>query len=63
MKTILDVNMYDTKEVATMLGVGVATIRNYIRQHKLEATKIGGLQYTSEKSLKKFLEGSNTTEK
>lgn len=54
-KVILDVKLFNTQEVAELLGVGVETARNYIAEGRLKAKKIGTRYYVSEEKLKAFL--------
>lgn len=44
-----------TKEVADYLSVSVGTVTRWIREEKLEATKIGKSYRISEANLKKFI--------
>ena len=37
--------VYTTKEAAELLGISTQTVQKYIRNHKLEATLIGGKWY------------------
>lgn len=55
MKTVLGVKLYNVKEVAELLGVTPETARNYIKDGKLNAKKIGVRYYVSEERLKAFL--------
>ncbi|MCL2427405.1 MAG: helix-turn-helix domain-containing protein [Oscillospiraceae bacterium] len=59
MKTVLDVNLYDIKEVAELLGVSKSTVHNYLKFDRLEAQKIGGKLYCTEESIKAFLNGNS----
>ncbi len=57
MKTINGVKLYTTREVATLLGVGIPTIANYRKQGNLKSTMLGGKIYISEKALEEYLNG------
>jgi len=55
-KVIGDITLYTLMELAKMLDVTDVTLRRYIRDGKLHATKIGGSYHISEQALKEFLE-------
>jgi len=63
MRSVLGVNLYDLREVAEMLGVSYSTVRNYIKESKLEALKIGSKLYVNEENIKGFISGGNTISK
>lgn len=54
-KNVLGVKLYNVKEVAELLGVTPETARNYIKDGRLNAKKIGVRYYVSEERLKAFL--------
>jgi len=61
MKIIFDEKHFALKEVAQMLGVSSASIHNYIKTKKLNATKIGASWHIKEADIKAYLhENSNT---
>jgi excisionase family DNA binding protein len=55
-KVIGDITLYTLMELAKMLDVTDVTLRRYIKDGKLHATKIGGSYHISEQALKEFLE-------
>lgn len=57
MMTIDGVKLYDRKELASMLNVGIATIANYQKRGELRRVQIGKRVYSSEEALRDFLNG------
>lgn len=57
MKTIGEVKLYSTQEVAQMLGVSVSCVQRKIRNTEITATRIGRSFYVSDENLKEFLSG------
>lgn len=57
MKEVLGENLYNVKEVATMLGITPTSVRAYTHKAKepLECQTIGGRMYFSEAAIKKFI--------
>lgn len=49
--------LYDTNDVAAMLGVTKQTIFNYFRQNRLKGTKIDGKRHVTQNELEAFLGG------
>lgn len=54
-KAVLGVKLYNTTEVAELLGVTKETARKYISDGRIKAKKIGTRYYVSEEKLKAFL--------
>lgn len=55
MKVVSDQRLYTTEEVAQKLEIHQQTVRRMIRAGKIRGTRIGRLQYVSEKSLSEYL--------
>ncbi len=47
--------VYDLKEVSEMLKMNIQTLRRYIKEGKLKASKVGTHYMITEESLKEFL--------
>jgi excisionase family DNA binding protein len=56
-RVILGVKLYNTKEMAELLGVTTGTVQKYIREKKIIVRLIGGRHYASEEDLRNFLTG------
>jgi len=54
---IQDVKLYDTQDLAALLNVSRTTISNLRNKGKLKYTRIGKRLYTSEQSLREYLNG------
>jgi len=52
---MIDIKMYDIKEVAEILQISTRTVSTYIRSGKLKAMKIGNKWKIKEDDLKEFL--------
>lgn len=48
--------VYDLKEVCELLKMNIQTIRKYIREGKLKASKVGTHYMITEEAIKEFLE-------
>lgn len=53
---LLEVKLYDIKEVAKILDISTRTVSSYIKDGKIKAMKIGGKWKIKEDDLKKYLE-------
>ncbi len=51
-----DMTLYDVEELSEMLGVGIPTIRKYLREGKLKGTKPAKRWYVSEEALKDYFQ-------
>jgi excisionase family DNA binding protein len=51
-----DRTLYDIPEVSAKLGVGVYTVRGYIRKGMIKAVKVGRKYWIDEKDLAKLFE-------
>lgn len=49
------IKMYDLQEVSEKIGISVVSLREWIKQGKLKAKKLGVKYYVSEDSLIEFL--------
>lgn len=47
---------YTTEEVADILHIGVRKIRSYIKEGRLEASKVGRAYLVSEEEVRRFVE-------
>lgn len=56
-KVIGDITLYTVKELAKTLDITDITIRRYIRDGKLKATKLGGKYHISEEAVKQLIDG------
>jgi excisionase family DNA binding protein len=50
--------VYDINEVCELLKMNIQTIRIYIREGKLKASKVGRKYIITEENLKEFLEAN-----
>lgn len=57
MLTIEGIKLYSRQELASMLDVNIMTIQKYQKTGRMKSVKIGKGIYTSEESLKEFLNG------
>ena len=51
-----DMTLYDVEELSEMLGVGIPTIRKYLREGKLKGIKPAKRWYVSEEALKDYFQ-------
>jgi len=51
-----DMKLYDVEELAEILGVGLPTIRKYLREGRLKGTKPAKRWYVSEEALKEYFQ-------
>jgi excisionase family DNA binding protein len=51
-----DMKLYDVDELAEILGVGLPTIRKYLREGRLKGTKPAKRWYVSEEALKEYFQ-------
>ena len=49
-----DMKLYEVEELAEFLGVGLPTIRKYLREGRLKGTKPAKRWYVSEEALKEY---------
>jgi len=56
------IKMYDLQELSEKIGISVVSLREWIRQGKLKAKKIGVKYYVSEDSLIEFLKEDSKKE-
>ena len=56
-KEIAGVTLYTVTEISEKLGVSEITIRNYINEGRLQATKIARKWHVSEEVLQSFVKG------
>ncbi len=47
--------VYSLKDLEKVLGLGVRTLREYVKGGRLQATKIGRSYYVTESSFKTFI--------
>lgn len=50
--------VYNLKEVVKLLGLNIQTIRQYIKEGKLKASKIGTHYIVTEDAIKEFLKAN-----
>lgn len=62
MINIGDIKMYDLQEVSEKIGISVVSLREWIKQGKLKAKKLGVKYYVSEDSLIEFLKEDSKKE-
>lgn len=55
MKLIMDVKYYDVVELSKMFELSENTIRNYFKDGKISAMKIGKSWHATESDIKEFL--------
>ena len=48
--------VYDLRALSTRLGIGIRTLREYVKRGELKAKKIGKAYYVTEPNLMAFLE-------
>ncbi len=48
--------VYDLRALSTKMGIGIRTLREYIKRGDLKAKKIGKAYYVTESNLLAFLE-------
>jgi len=56
------IKMYDLQEVSEKIGISVVSLREWIKQGKLKAKKLGVKYYVSEDSLIEFLKEDSKKE-
>jgi excisionase family DNA binding protein len=56
------IKMYDLQELSEKLGISVVSLREWIKQGKLKAKKLGVKYYVSEDSLIEFLKEDSKKE-
>lgn len=57
MKEICGVKYYSTKEVAEMLGLAYFTVGKFLREGKIQSTKIGRSYAIPYEAIKKYMKG------
>ena len=57
-----DMKLYDVDELAEILGVGLPTIRKYLREGRLKGTKPAKRWYVSEEALKEYFQPEEVSE-
>lgn len=55
--------IYDLKEVSNLLKMNIQTLRKYIKEGKLKASKVGTHYIITEESIKEFLSDTIITPK
>ena len=55
--------IFNLKEVVKILGLNIQTIRNLIKEGKLEASKVGTHYLVTDEAISKFLEDTKVTPK
>lgn len=55
--------VYNLKEVVKLLGLNIQTIRQYIKEGKLKASKIGTHYIVTDESIKEFLKANEVKPK
>lgn len=50
--------LYNLKEVVKLLGLNIQTIRQYIKEGKLKASKIGTHYMVTDEAIKEFLKAN-----
>lgn len=55
--------IYNLKEVVSLLGLNIQTIRKLIKEGKLEASKVGTHYMVTEDAIKNFLEANKVNPK
>lgn len=61
-RTIGSITVYDLPEIAQKLRLHLDTLRRYVREGRLRATKIGKTYLVAEENLKEFLTGKTIQE-
>ena len=56
------IKMYDLKELSEKIGISVVSLREWIKQGKLKAKKLGVKYYVSEDDLIEFLKKGSDKE-
>lgn len=57
-----DMKLYEVEELAEILGVGLPTIRKYLREGRLKGTKPAKRWYVSEEALKDYFQPEEVSE-
>lgn len=57
-----DMKLYEVEELAEILGVGLPTIRKYLREGRLKGTKPAKRWYVSEDNLKDYFQPEEVSE-
>ena len=55
--------VYNLKEVVKLLGLNIQTIRQYIKEGKLKASKIGTHYMVTDEAIKEFLKANEVNPK
>lgn len=55
--------VYNLKEVVKLLGLNIQTIRQYIKEGKLKASKIGTHYIVTDEAIKEFLKANEVKPK
>lgn len=55
--------VYNLKEVVKLLGLNIQTIRRYIKEGKLKASKIGTHYMVTDEAIKEFLKANEVKPK
>jgi len=56
-RRVKGMSFYKTEDLSKILGLGLLTVRKYLREGKIKAVKLGQRWYVSSKNLNKFLNG------
>ena len=59
-KQVGDITLYTVLELSKLLDVTEVTLRRYIKDGKLKATKLGGKYHISEETLRELLNSGHT---
>ena len=57
-----DMKLYEVEELAEILGVGLPTIRKYLREGRLKGTKPAKRWYVSEEAIKDYFQPEEVSE-
>lgn len=55
--------VYNLKQVVKLLGLNIQTIRQYIKEGKLKASKVGTHYIVSDENIKEFLKANEVKPK
>lgn len=55
--------VYNLKEVVKLLGLNIQTIRQYIKEGKLKASKVGTHYMVTDEAIKEFLKANEVKPK
>ena len=55
----MEINYYNVSEVSKLVGLSETTIRNYFKSQLIPAKKIGNSWFTTDSSIKEYLQNNN----